>query len=198
MNRARMGARRGSTVLARAPIRPDTEGMTRARLTMTSCALASTFAISDLTAASGCNSDDTVPDQPIAEGGALETAAPVADTSPPRLLGPAVECQIGSAIEAEPNDTPATANAFTELSFCGVIDGAKDVDYLTFDTPSGTKLGVFQAIIDGSVDFELTLAGATFGPADTDKFGSGTYLVKAFTKSTKGASYRIRVQYDPI
>ena len=58
------------------------------------------------------------------------------------------------------------------------------------------KLTVFQGVITGSVDFELTLNGATFGPSETGKFGSGTYVGKAFTKSGKPAAYRIRVQYD--
>jgi hypothetical protein len=133
-----------------------------------------------------------------ADAAASETAKPVFDALPERLLGPAVECAIGSAIEEEKNDTRETATAFTELSICGVLETAQDVDYLTFETPAGTKLAVFQAVIDGKVDFELELAGATFGPSETAKFGPGKYLVKAFTKAGKPASYRIRVQFDPI
>lgn len=147
----------------------------------------------------GCGADPETPAaQPeLADGGDAEASSMTkveAGSAPP--LGPAVECTIGAAIEQEPNDTPATANAFTELSFCGVLASGTDVDYATFDTPTGKKLSVFQGVITGSVDFELTLNGATFGPTETGKFGSGTYLVKAFTKAGKPAAYRIRVQFD--
>lgn len=125
------------------------------------------------------------------------SAPPRPDAGEERAVGPAVECAVGGAIENESNDTVATANAFTELTFCGVLGTAQDVDYSTFDTPPGTKLGVFQGVIAGKVEFELTLDGATFGPAETARFGSGTYVVKAFTKSGKTASYSYRIQFDP-
>ena len=147
----------------------------------------------------GCSKDDEPPPAaPVTDdAGDPDGASSVPDATAVRIIGPTVECAIGSAIEEEPNDTPATANAFTELSYCGVLATPTDVDYFTFDTPAGTKLAVFQGIIDGKVDFELMQNGATFGPADTDRFGSGKVLVKAFTKAGKPASYRIRVQFDP-
>jgi hypothetical protein len=145
----------------------------------------------------GCGEDDPPAERMVVEAGEPETTTPVRDaTAEARVIGPAVECAIGSAIEAESNDTPATATAFTELSACGVLETAKDVDYFTFDTPPSTKLTLFQAVIDGKVDFELSLDGATFGPGETTKFGSGKYSVKAFTKADKPASYRIRVQFE--
>jgi hypothetical protein len=174
----------------------------RSGLAAVSCAaLASTLgALAVLGAgAAGCGSDPEPPaQQPVDDSGPAETGKPFPDAGTPPVVGPAVECQLGAAIETEPNDTPQGANAFTELSFCGVLSTPQDVDYATFDTPPGTKLGLFQAVIDGRVDFELTLKGATFGPAETTKFGSGTYLIKAFTTSGKTASYRFRVQFDPI
>lgn len=127
-----------------------------------------------------------------------DASTPKQDAGEVQVLGPAVECAVGGAVEVESNDTPKTANAFTELTFCGVLGTPQDVDYSTFETPPGTTLGVFQAVIDGKVDFELTLGGATFGPGETAKFGSGTYLVKAFTKAGKPASYSYRVQFDPL
>jgi hypothetical protein len=149
--------------------------------------------------AAGCGSDPEPPAaQVVDDSGPAETGKPFPDAGTPPVVGPAVECQLGAAIETEPNDTPQAANAFTELSFCGVLSTPQDVDYATFDTPPGTKLGLFQAVIDGRVDFELTLKGATFGPAETTKFGSGTFLVKAFTTSGKTASYHFRVQFNPI
>lgn len=131
-----------------------------------------------------------------ADAGVKESGPTMFDAPPIRVIGPAVECAIGSAIEAEPNDSPMTATPFTELSICGVLETAKDVDYLAFETPSGTKLSVFQAVIDGKVELALTFDGETFGPGETAKFGAGKYVVKAFTNAGKPASYRIRVQFD--
>lgn len=150
-----------------------------------------------LTSSAGCGSDDAPGDGQGPDAGSDAPAqAPEAAAVLPS--GPRVECTIGAAIEGEPNDTPGAANAFDELGFCGVLETAADVDYFTFDTPAGTKLGVFQAIVDGKVEFDLTLKGATFGPSDTPRFGSGTYLVKAFTTAGKPASYRLRVQFDTL
>jgi hypothetical protein len=148
--------------------------------------------------AAGCGGgDDDAAEPDPREAGDPDSSRPTFDAGPERVLGPAVECTIGAAIENEPNDTAATANAFTELGYCGVLETGTDVDYFTFDTPPNTKLAVFQAVIDGKVDFSLTLGSAAFGPSETAKFGSGTYVVKAFTKAGKPASYRIRVQFDP-
>jgi hypothetical protein len=178
----------------------DTDGrlleMRRARLAAVSFAVVSATALF-VAVAGGCSSDDAAPAPETADGGEVE-ASPThpMEAAVARPLGPAVECTIGAAVESESNDTPATANAFTELGFCGVLDTGTDVDYFTFATPTGKKLTVFQGVITGSVDFELTLNGATFGPSETGKFGSGTYVGKAFTKAGKPAAYRIRVQYD--
>jgi len=131
------------------------------------------------------------------DAGVKETAPTMFDAPPIRVIGPAVECAIGSAIEEEPNDAVMTATSFSELSICGVLETAKDVDYLAFETPTGTKLSVFQAIIDGKVELALTHDGETFGPSETAKFGPGKYVIKAFTTAGKPASYRIRVQFDP-
>lgn len=148
--------------------------------------------------AGACKSDEPAASTEEAIGEAKPDAStPKQDAGEVQVLGPAVECAVGGAVEVEGNDTPQTANAFTELTFCGVLGTPQDVDYSTFDTPPGTTLGVFQAVIDGKVDFELTLGGEKFGPGETAKFGSGTYLVKAFTKAGKTASYSYRVQFDP-
>jgi hypothetical protein len=169
--------------------------MISTRLAIATALLAVGFVVS-----AGCGEDAESTDPPILEGGAADTASrPSQDAGAPVVVGPAVECTISAAIENEPNDTPQTANAFTELGFCGVLDTPADVDYFTFVTPASTKLGIFQGVIDGKVDFQLTLnGGASFGPADTSMFGSGTYVVKAFTGAGKPASYRIRVQFDPL
>ena len=108
-----------------------------------------------------------------------------------------VDCPIGVAVEHEPNDTKETATSFTELSFCGVLGTATDVDFATFVVPEGKKVSVFQAVISGKVDFELTAGGKTFGPADTDQFSGGTWLVKAFAKDAQPGKYRFRIQFTP-
>jgi hypothetical protein len=168
--------------------------MSWTRLTIVTALLAAGVVLS-----LGCGGDDESTEPAPVEAGAADTASrPAEDAGPERVLGPAVECTIGAAIETEPNDTPETASSFTELGFCGVLEKATDVDYFTFETPPGKKLGVFQGVIDGKVELELTLNGATFGPAETSKFGAGTYVVKAFTAAGKPASYRIRIQFDPL
>jgi hypothetical protein len=174
--------------------------MTRARLATGSFAVVGAAVFSTALALAvtvGCSSDDVAPAPEASDAGDIETSVmrPM-EAAVARPLGPAVECTIGAAVEAEPNDTPGTANAFTELGFCGVLETGADVDYFMFATPTGKKLTVFQGVITGSVDFELTLNDATFGPTETGKFGSGTYVGKAFTKSGKPAAYRLRVQYD--
>lgn len=151
----------------------------------------------------GCSSSDDTgssTEEPVAEGNGTPDSATAppprsGSTTPP---GPSVECAVGGAAELEPNDSVATATAFTELTFCGVLATGADVDYSTFVTPKGTKLTVFQAVIDGKVDFELSLGGAKLGPGETAKFGAGTYVVKAFTKAGASASYSYRVQFDPL
>lgn len=147
-----------------------------------------------------CGDDEETPANTEQEASASNDAAPPPpppkeDSGPPGQ--PKVECQLGAALELEPNDTKETATELTELNLCGVLETAKDVDYITFETPAGTKLTVFQAVITGQVDFDLTLNGETFGPSDVEKFGSGKYLVKAHTKSGKPGSYKLRVQFDP-
>ena len=149
-------------------------------------------------AACGSDEEPSSTQEPIGEGNGTPDAAvapPRSGTSSPP--GPAVDCAVGGAAELEPNDSAATATSFTELTFCGVLATGTDVDYSTFVTPPGTRLTVFQAVIDGKVDFTLSLGGATFGPGETAKFGSGTYVVKAFTKAGKSASYSYRIQFDP-
>jgi|GEM_PF-1927270 len=187
MDRGRFDVRRAPT--------PDlclTEHMMSTRLAIATVLLAAGFVLS-----AGCGEDEESTEPAPVEGGAADTASrPSQEAGAPIVIGPAVECTIAAAIETEPNDTPQTANAFSELGFCGVLEKPTDVDYFTFATPAGTKLSVFQGVIDGRVDFQLTLNGASFSPAETTKFGSGTYVVKAFTTAGKPASYRIRVQFD--
>ncbi len=61
-----------------------------------------------------------------------------------QVLGPSVECAVGGAVEVESNNTAKTATAFTELTFCGVLDTAQDIDYSTFGTPPGRSSRSFR------------------------------------------------------
>lgn len=149
------------------------------------------------------SSDEESASSPVKRGDASKDAREdddtTADSAPTREAGPApipVTCPVGTAVELESNDTPEEANAFTETMFCGTLSSRDDVDYATFATPAGKKLTVFQGIINGKVDFELTVGGSTFGPGDVDAFMSGTYLVKVSNGGADPASYRFRIQFD--
>jgi len=168
---------------------------------MASLRSAAAVVITAVTAALvACGGDDTPTEPAGADAGDDRSAPPAPEagaSSSTSAGGPVVDCVLGAAIEGEPNDTAAAANPFTELSFCGVISPGTDVDYATFETPPGQTLSYFQAVINGKVDFELTVAGKTFGPADTDQFVPGKYTVKAFTTDKKPGNYRMRLQFDP-
>jgi hypothetical protein len=138
--------------------------------------------------------DDPAPAPPDAGVNAAPPPPPAttSDGSAPIV----VDCPIGSAVELEANDTPETATAFTDLMFCGVLTTAKDVDYATFVVPEGKKLTVFQAIVEGKVEFEIAAGGKKFAPGETENYVGGRYLVKMFTKGTEPAKYRFRIQFD--
>lgn len=158
------------------------------------CALVAAAALTAI----GCGDDATSRDDgalrlPEVPPPATATGSPAKETPPP---GPRVECAIGVELESEPNDTPETATPMTGTGICGVIESSRDVDYITFETPPGTRLRHFQAVIEGAVDFELTHGGETFGPSETAKFGTGVHVVKAFTRDDAPGKYRIRVQFD--
>ena len=108
-----------------------------------------------------------------------------------------VDCPVGTAVEVEDNDTAEKANELDhQLSFCGAISPGDDVDYSKFTTPAGKKLALFQAVIDGAVDFELQVNGKTLRPGDVKKFEAGAYVVKAYTKDEKPGKYRYRIQFE--
>lgn len=109
-----------------------------------------------------------------------------------------VDCPIGAAVELEPNDEPAAATDLDDrVSMCGAISPGEDVDYSRFTTPSGKRLALFQAVIDGKVDFDLLVNGKTLRPSDVRDFEAGEYLVKAFTTDGKPGRYRYRIQFEP-
>lgn len=142
-----------------------------------------------------CKGDDD--DQPAesSDTGAPDAGKDSARDAPP--VTATVDCAVDSEPEQEPNDTPEQASSFTGLAVCGVLPKG-DVDYVTFTTPDGTKLGSFLAVINGKVDFDIMLGGKTFKPGDSEEYGAGTYLVKAYTTDGAAGTYRIRLRFDPL
>jgi hypothetical protein len=169
------------------------EGMRPSR--MTQLALAALLTCS-------CGDDDASP--PAAADAGADHAAPASTSTltdagasangPPPIP---VDCPPGSTVEYEPNDSPIKANKVRDQSFCGALTPAGDEDFSTFDTPPGKKLTLFQAIIEGNVDFELTVNGHLYKPTDVKNFEAGTYTVRAFTKNNTAGKYRYRVQFEP-
>jgi hypothetical protein len=145
-----------------------------------------------------CGGSDDAPPEEV-DAGVDAPPPPPPPTASRDATGPAeipIDCPIGNDVEREPNDTPAQASPLTQTSFCGVLDSKDDVDYSTFETPPGKRLRFFQAIVKGKVDFELTSGGKTVGPADTDQFVEGTYVVKAFTKGADPGAYRYMIRFE--
>jgi len=155
-----------------------------------------------LLTAPACGEDAPPPDQ---AGGSLEAGVEPPPPPPPTKPTDAgdgvvlieVDCPVGTSVEVEDNDTPDKANELDQqLAFCGAITPGDDVDYSKFTTPDGKKLALFQAVIDGAVDFELVVNGKTLRPGDVKKFEAGAYVVKAFTKDKKPGKYRYRIQFE--
>jgi len=150
---------------------------------------------------SACGEDDPAPED-AADSGASITENPT-DASPPKDTGSTgpivieVDCPVGTTPEVEPNDKPEQANDVDLLAFCGSIATGTDVDYSKFTTPAGKKLVLFQAVIDGQIDFDLVVNGKTLKPADVKKFEAGSYVIKAYAKDTKPGKYKYRIQFEP-
>lgn len=152
-----------------------------------------------------CGDDDTAP----ATDAGTDRAAPAPTTTstggtsggptpgPPTPAPIAVDCPIGTTVEIESNDAPGQANTVKDLAFCGAISPGTDVDYARFETPAGKKLTVFQAVVEGQLDFELVVNGKTLKPTDVKSFEAGAYVVRTFTKDTKPGKYRFRIQFEP-
>lgn len=151
----------------------------------------------------GCGDDDAAPRSaadagrdaaPTPTSSTTATATGTSTNGPPPIP---VDCPAGSTIELEPNDSSVKANRVRDQSFCGTLSPAGDEDFSTFDTPKGKKLALFQAIIEGPVEFELTVNGNLYKPTDVKSFEAGTYTVRTFTKDNTAGKYRYRVQFEP-
>lgn len=149
-----------------------------------------------------CGDDDSIPAKAADAGRdsasvSTPTPTPTTTSTSPTVTPVPVDCPLGTTVETEPNDKPSDANAVGDLAFCGALTPGSDVDYSTFATPAGKKLTLFQAVVEGQVDFELAVGGSTLKPTDTRSFVAGTYVVRAFTKDGTPGKYRYRVQYAP-
>lgn len=153
-----------------------------------------------------CGDDDTAP---VADAGTDRATPPAPTTTstgggssgvtpgPPAPAPIAVDCPTGTTVELEANDVPAQANNVRDTAFCGSISPGPDVDYAKFETPAGKKLTVFQAVVEGQLDFDLVVNGKTLKPTDVKSFEAGAYVVKVFTKDQKPGKYRFRIQFEP-
>lgn len=151
-----------------------------------------------------CGDDDSTPAvvdagarPPITTPTATSTGTGGTSSGAPGPTPIAVDCPLGTTVELESNNAPAEANTVRDLAFCGAVSPGSDVDYAKFETPKGKKLTLFQAVVDGQIDFELVVNDKTLKPTDVKSFEAGAYVVKAFTKDGKPGKYRFRIQFEP-
>ncbi len=121
----------------------------------------------------------------------------------------------GNTIEAEPNDTPATATPFTPpIGLNGVIGAAGDVDYYAFKAKKGTAydVRVFARQIRSPLDsvLAITVKGGgrvagnddSGGPDSYVRFNpprDGDYLISVADHLKKGGpDYAYRIEIRPV
>jgi hypothetical protein len=171
--------------------------MSRRAVAVASLLLALTVVATTVTA---CGDDEEAP----ASAENQQTAAPPEPPKPEAGTGGGgsfviqVDCPVGTLPELEDNNAADKANELgsSDLSFCGSISPADDVDFSKFKTPEGKKLTLFQAVIEGAVDFDLVVNGKTLKPTEVKKFEAGEYVIKAYTKDGKPGRYRYRIQFE--
>lgn len=158
------------------------------------------FVMGALAIVTACGDDD---EEPAAVENQQTAAPPQEQPKPEAGTGGSfviqVDCPVGTLPELEDNNATDKANELgsSDLSFCGSISPADDVDYSKFKTPEGKKLVLFQAVIEGAVDFDLVVNGKTLKTTDVKKFEAGEYVIKAYTKDGKPGRYRYRIQFEP-
>jgi hypothetical protein len=107
------------------------------------------------------------------------------------------QCEATSVHESGSNDTAETANAIPAASgtFCGTLDSATDVDFVSFTLPVGTKsLGFGLAYSQLGVVVEGTAGGETFVVGAKPAFKPGaTYMLKVRSSGTTPVSYLLSV-----
>jgi len=107
------------------------------------------------------------------------------------------QCEATSVHESGSNDTPDTANAIPAASgtYCGSLDSATDVDFVTFTLPVGTKsLGFGLAYSQMGLEVEGTAGGETFVVGGKPAFKPGQkYVLKVHSSGTTPVSYLLSV-----
>ena len=98
---------------------------------------------------------------------------------------------------AQADDQVVGVVVFGSRAIGAELTPGSDVDYSTFTTPGGKRLALFQAVIDGKMEFDLLVNGNTLRPSDVKRFEAGAYLVKAYTTDGKPGKYRYRIQFAP-
>lgn len=121
----------------------------------------------------------------------------------------------GNVMEAEPNDTPATATPFTPpLALNGVIGAAGDVDHFTFSAKKGQTydVRVYARQIRSPLDAVMTISAKgggnvarnddSGGPDSYIRFNApkdGDYVVSLVDHLKKGGpDYAYRVEISPV
>lgn len=161
--------------------------------------MALTASVALLSVAGACSDDEptVTPPPPVEEAGIVDATTSGGDAGHGFVLQ--VDCPVGTVPELESNDEPDAANELgpSDLAFCGSISPGTDVDYSRFTTPEGKKLSLFQAVVEGAVDFDLIVNDKTLKPTDVKRFEAGGYLIKAFTLDGGPGKYRYRIQFEP-
>lgn len=139
---------------------------------------------------------DAPPPAAAVDGGAPD-ASPAADGGGGGGGPINPQCEATSVQESGSNDTADTANAIPAASgtYCGSLDSATDVDFVTFTLPAGTKsLGFGLAYSELGVEIEGTAGGETFVVGTKPAFKPGQkYVLKVHSTGPTPVSYLLSV-----
>ncbi len=128
------------------------------------------------------------------EAGDVDGAVPTGTGTPP---APNPQCQASSVHESGSNDTAATANAIPAASgsFCGSLDSASDVDFVTFTLPANaTSLGFGLSYSRLGVVIEGVAGGESFTVGGKPAFKPGQkYTLEVHTSGMTPVDYLLTV-----
>ena len=134
---------------------------------------------------------------PAADGGAPEGGDVDGGAADPGPAAPNPMCQPTSVHESGSNDTAATANAIPGASgsFCGSLDSATDVDFVTFTLPANaTSLGFGDSYSRGGLVIDGTAGGESFTVGGKPAFKPGQkYVLQVHTTGDAPVDYVLTV-----
>jgi hypothetical protein len=140
---------------------------------------------------------DAPPAAPVSDAGASEASTATGDGAGGGGGPINPQCQATSVHESGSNDTPDTANAIPAATgtFCGTLDSATDVDFVSFTLPAGTKsLGFGLAYTQMGLGIEGTAGGETFDVGSKPAFKPGEkYVLKVHSSGATPVSYLLSV-----